>query len=125
MVQKFTAKKANLHKTITISKPGVYDYEGVMHTWKGEDPCDYFGDPSPALWVKASNVTVKNFGFIGSGYGIRVRGPDGDILENVRIENVEGYSCFKGLDLADSVKGLSLKDVSVTKTNGVPALDEP
>lgn len=91
-----------------IDKPGEYDYESVMHVWaKG---CSFLS-AVPIMEIRASNVTVKNFGFKGASLGIRIVGGD-RLLENVRLENIEGHSCYQSIMIPERVAGLSMDSVS-------------
>jgi hypothetical protein len=109
---KFGVKEKALHETIKITEPGEYDYEGVMHVWKGEGGCSFFSGSHPAVMeIYADDVTVKNFGFKGAIYGIRVM-ETGAVRKDIRLVNVEGEACFKGISLPDNISGLWLKDVT-------------
>jgi len=65
---KFNGTK-NVTSTIVITKPGVYDYKNVLHIWKGKDwKCDIQKENGPQiLRIESSNVTIKNFAYIGDG----------------------------------------------------------
>lgn len=93
-----------------IDKPGVYDFEGVTHVWKGEG-CDSWMKPVAIMQIEADNVTVRNFGFRDAMYGIRIY-DGGAVRENIRLENVEGYACFQGLALPKNISGIHLEGVS-------------
>lgn len=85
-----------------------------MHIWKGEGGCDLFSPKPAVMEIYSDDVTVKNFGFKNGVYGIRVRDED-RTFKNIRLENIEGRSCFAPLSLPESVEGLSLIDVSLSK----------
>lgn len=96
-----------------ITEPGVYDYEGTVHIWKGEGGCDFLSKNNVAIMeIQADNVVVKNFGFKGAIYGIRIS-DFGEVRKNVTLENVEGDACFAGLSLPKNYSNLRLHDVSV------------
>ena len=108
---KFGAKVVNLHETITITKPGVYDYKGTMHIWKGDGGCHIFSDPLPSLTIDADNVTVKNFGVRSAKTGIYVTDKeDGRPRSGVKIENIEVRACYKALALPLSFNSFLIKD---------------
>jgi hypothetical protein len=109
---KFVNKEKTVHETIKITKSGEYDFQGVTHVWKGDGGCGFFAGSAPAiLEIYADDVTVKNFGFRGAIYGVRIVDL-GVPRRDIRLENIEGEACFKGLSLPDSVSGLWLKNIS-------------
>jgi hypothetical protein len=59
----------NVSSTIVINKPGVYDFKSVLHIWKGQNwNCNGERENGPQiLRIEASNVTVKNFHYVGDG----------------------------------------------------------
>jgi hypothetical protein len=59
----------SITKTIVINKAGVYDFKNVLHIWKGTGwNCTGEKENGPQiLRIEASNVTVKNFAYIGDG----------------------------------------------------------
>jgi hypothetical protein len=59
----------NVTSTIVITKPGVYDFKNVLHIWKGRNwPCTADKENGPQiLRIESSDVTVKNFAYIGDG----------------------------------------------------------
>jgi hypothetical protein len=67
-LSKFNGTK-NVGSTIVINKPGVYDFKNVLHIWKGRNwDCNAERENGPQiLRVEASNVTVKNFAYVGDG----------------------------------------------------------
>jgi hypothetical protein len=91
-----------VRETIVISKPGVYDFDKVVHVWKGKGSCNQQENQPQILRVEADNVTVKNFYFKGSsgdpvhlttcgdGQGNKCsrKGP-----RNVVIDNMMGHAC--------------------------------
>ncbi len=108
---KFGEKIKNLHQTIVITKPGVYDYEGTMHVWKGGGFCNVVGASYPVMEIRSNNVTVKNFGFKDAKTGIRVLDTkDGSARENVTIKNVEGYACYSSIEIPGRSKNLRVEE---------------
>jgi hypothetical protein len=67
-LSKFNGTK-NVTSTIVINKAGVYDFKNVLHIWKGNKwTCNVQKENGPQiLRVEASNVTIKNFAYIGDG----------------------------------------------------------
>lgn len=107
VVKKFAEKMATLHKTIVIKEAGVYDYGKVMHSWRGGGSCGFLGAHTPVLIVRASNVTVKNFGFRDAVSGIYVEAG----VRNIRLDNIEGHACGRGLFLPPSIEGFWAENV--------------
>lgn len=108
---KFGEKFKNLHKTIVIRKPGVYDYKGVMHIWKGEGNCTVFGAKYPVMEIHADNVTVRNFGYKDATVGIVVSDKEsGEARRSVVLENIEGLACREALELPRASQNVMIKD---------------
>lgn len=82
-----------------------------MHVWKGKGGCGFFDDTPAVMEIHADDVTVKNFGFKGAVHGISIV-DEGLVRKNIRLENVEGISCFRAFSLPNNFSGLWLKDVS-------------
>jgi len=114
-VTQFQEKSKFLHQTITIDEPGVYDYEKVMHFWRGGGGCGYFENKPPVLWIRASGVEVKNFGFSDAFGGIVVE----PYLSNVKLENVVGHTCSGGLEIRGGISGLYVTGLSIERVDGV------
>lgn len=107
---KFGEKFKNLHRTIVISKPGTYDYEGTMHIWKGEGGCSVWGAEHPAMEIRSSNVTVKNFGVKDAKAGIIIKMDSQKVPENVTLQNLEVRSCLRPLGLPQESKNINIVD---------------
>lgn len=107
---KFGEKFINLHNTIVINSPGVYDYKGVMHVWKGSKMCNIFGADATVMEINSDNVTVKNFGFKDAVAGIKINSEDGIPRKNVTISNVDGHSCYSAIQLPKASINLRLED---------------
>ncbi len=56
-------------KTIVITRPGTYDFKGVLHIWKGRNwNCNAGRENGPQiLRIEADDVIIKNFHFVGDG----------------------------------------------------------
>jgi hypothetical protein len=108
---KFGEKFKNLHRTIVITKPGVYDYEKTMHIWQGGGYCSILGASYPVMEIHADNVTIKNFGFKEAKSGIVVFDKeDGSPRENVTLENIEGRACHESLRIPGRSTNLRILD---------------
>lgn len=108
---KFGEKFKNLHQTIVIRKEGVYDYKGTMHIWKGGGYCSIIGAQHPVMEIHADNVTIKNFGFKEAKSGIVIFDKeDGSTRDNVKLENIEGRSCYETLRVPGRSKNLELRN---------------
>ncbi len=70
--------KLNGSKTVTetiyLREPGVYDFENVLHDWRGPGDCGQVEYQPPILHVMTSGVTVKNFAFKNAPDGVHVGG---------------------------------------------------
>jgi len=93
-------KEKSVTKTIVISKPGTYDFEGVMHVWKGGGSCIQKENQPHILRITASNVTVKNFYWRGAPDGVHVHCESGGqgngcktTLRNIKLVNFRGHAC--------------------------------
>lgn len=108
---KFGEKFKNLHQTIVIQKPGVYDYGGVMHIWKGGGYCSIIGAAYPVMEIHSDNVTVRNFGFKEAMSGIQVFDKEnGEPRKSVYLENIEGRACYQALSLPSNSQNILVKD---------------
>jgi hypothetical protein len=97
---KFGEKFKNLHQTIVITKPGVYDYGKTMHIWQGGGYCSILGATYAVMEIHADNVTVRNFGYKDAKSGIVVFDKeDGSPRQNVTLENIEGRACHQSLKI--------------------------
>ena len=112
---KFGTKLKTLHEPIIIDRPGIYDFEGTTHIWRGEGDCDFLSPKPAVMEIHADNVTVKNFGFTGSVLGIRIVSEGTEVRRNVRLVNVEGDACLRPISLPDNAVGLELRDVSFAR----------
>lgn len=101
----------NLHQTIVLKTPGTYDYEGVMHHWKGDGLCNFLGTTYAAIEVRSNGVIIKNFGVTGSPVGIAIMdNEDGSPVKGVSVENSEIKSCHKPILLPRKSVGLLIKE---------------
>lgn len=108
---KFGEKFLNLHETIVIRKPGVYDYGKTMHIWKGGGYCSIIGATYPVMEIYADNVTIRNFGYKDAKAGIIIYDKeDGSARQNVRLENIEGRACHEALRIPGRSTNLLIKD---------------
>lgn len=107
---KFDSKTVFLNKSIVITKPGVYDYKGVVHIWKGGGYCNLFGESYPAMVIKSGDVTVKNFGLKDGVGGVVVQDSmDGDkVREGVTLDNLDVRACYKAITLPERMKNVNI-----------------
>lgn len=110
-LSRFNGTKS-ITSTIVITKSGVYDYKNVLHVWKGSNwTCSAGKENGPQiLRVEASNVTIKNFAYIGDGktHGSKGLGDPIHITscgtgmgntcknsgpKNVVLDNIFGHAC--------------------------------
>ncbi|MEZ4814982.1 MAG: hypothetical protein R3A80_07235 [Bdellovibrionota bacterium] len=108
---KFNGTKS-VTSTIVINKAGVYDFKNVLHIWKGKSwSCTAEKENGPQiLRIEASDVTVKNFAYIGDGktHGSKGLGDpihvascgsgQGNLCskkgpKNVVLDNIYGHAC--------------------------------
>ena len=101
----------NVTETIVIKKPGTYDFKNVLHIWKGQNwNCGADKENGPQiLRVEASNVTIRNFAYVGDG---KTRGSKGlgdpihiatcgkgqgnlcsGSVRNVVLDGIYGHAC--------------------------------
>jgi hypothetical protein len=111
--------------TIVITKPGVYDYSGILHVWKGEDQgCIQDENGPQILRVEASNVTIKNFHYRGDGkegsHGL------GDPIHITTCGDGQGYSCDKKGPvnvILDGIIGHACEDMITIGTPGAKNIE--
>eukprot|EP01098_Paradermamoeba_levis_P003664 TRINITY_DN1644_c0_g1_i3.p1 TRINITY_DN1644_c0_g1~~TRINITY_DN1644_c0_g1_i3.p1 ORF type:complete len:371 (+),score=70.34 TRINITY_DN1644_c0_g1_i3:122-1234(+) len=110
----------DVEETIVISKPGTYDYSGILHLWKGTDGgCEQKENGPQILRVEADNVVVKNFHFRGDG-NAGTKGL-GDPIHVTTCDKGQGYSCpRKGPKnvVLDGIIGHACEDMITVGTPG-------
>lgn len=75
--------------------------------------CDFLFEKNTAIMViDADDVTIKNFGFKGAIWGIRIS-DFGEVRKNIKLQNVEGDACFRGISFPDQYENFSMDGVSV------------
>lgn len=107
----------DVFETIVINKPGVYDFKNVLHVWKGQSwPCTGDLEHGPQiLRVEASNVTIKNFAYLGDGKTRNSHGL-GDPIHIATCARGQGNKCDPGPDSVtiDSMYGHACEDLLTT-----------
>ncbi len=86
----------NVSNTIVITKPGVYDFKNVLHIWKGRNwNCTAGKENGPQiLRIESSNVTVKNFAYVGDGKTHNSNGL-GDPIHIASCGSGQGNKCSR------------------------------
>ena len=111
----------NVTSTIVISKSGVYDFKNVLHIWKGKSwSCGGDKENGPQiLRVEASNVTIKNFHFIGDGKTKGSKGL-GDPIHIATCGNGQGNQCSgkQSNVVLDGIFGHACEDMITVGTPG-------
>jgi hypothetical protein len=108
--------------TIVINKAGVYDFKNVLHIWKGRNwPCTDGKENGPQiLRIEASNVTVKNFAYVGDG---KTHGSNGlgDPIHVASCGDGQGNLCSKKGPtkvVLDTIYGHACEDMITIGTPG-------
>jgi hypothetical protein len=120
-LSRFNGKK-DVTKTIVIDKAGVYDFENVLHIWKGKNwNCLAGKENGPQiLRIEASNVTVKNFAYIGDGKTHGSKGL-GDPVHVASCGDGQGNLCKEKAPskvVLDGVYGHACEDMITIGTPG-------
>lgn len=118
---KFNGMKS-VSNTIVITKAGVYDFKNVLHVWKGRSwSCNGQKENGPQiLRVQASNVTIKNFAFIGDGKTHGSKGL-GDPIHIASCGTGQGNGCGKNGPknvTLDGIYGHACEDMITVGTPG-------
>lgn len=118
-------------KTIVLSKPGTYDFKGVLHVWKGKGKCNQKEGQPSILKVTSDNVVVKNFYWENAPDGVHVFRTKGTPIRNVTLDNIRGHACEDALtirgediivqnsELRDNPKGESDKTVAAASSKNL------
>jgi hypothetical protein len=85
-----------VRSTIVINKAGSYDFENVLHIWKGQKwDCNAGKENGPQiLRIEADNVQVRNFHFLGDGSTLGSHGL-GDPIHIATCGKGQGNECPK------------------------------
>jgi hypothetical protein len=103
--------------TIVISQPGVYDYQNVLHIWRGSGSCNQTENQPHILRIAASNVTVKNFAYrnapdgihiatCGTGQGNTCTGT----IRNIMLDNITGWTCEDALTTGKGTSDITIQN---------------
>ena len=102
-------------QTIVISKPGIYDYDNVLHVWEGSGSCNQTENQPHILRIAASNVTVRNFAYKNAPDGVHIatcsKGQGNDCtgsISNILLENVTGWACEDALTTGIGTSNITL-----------------
>lgn len=120
-LSRFSGTKS-VTKTIVINKSGVYDFKNVLHIWKGASwNCNAEKEHGPQiLRVEASNVTIKNFAYIGDGKTHGSKGL-GDPIHIASCGTGQGNKCSKSGPknvVLDNIFGHACEDMITVGTPG-------
>ena len=115
-------KIKTLKKTIVISKPGVYDYKGVVHVAKFSSKCDQTEGRPPILHIRSGGVTIKNWIGVGKGHdGIHVHSGSGQgwksrsTMKGVKFERCWQQACEDALTI-----GFKTRDIRFDRCGFIP-----
>jgi len=113
----------NVSSTIVISKPGTYDFKGVLHIWKGKSwGCTSEKENGPQiLRIEANDVIVKNFYYVGDG---KTHGSNGlgDPIHVATCGTGQGNQCPSGGPkrvTLDNIFGHACEDLLTIGTPGI------
>ena len=120
-LSKFNGSKS-VTSTIVINKAGVYDFGNVLHIWKGKSwSCNAQKENGPQiLRIEASNVTVKNFAYIGDGSTHGSKGL-GDPIHVAKCGTGQGNTCSgngPSKVVLDKIYGHACEDMITIGTPG-------
>jgi hypothetical protein len=111
-----------LEKAIVISRPGVYDFENIVHVAKFSNGCDQTEGRRPMLHVRSGGVTVRNWIGVGTGHdGIHVHSGSGQgwkssgLLKGVKFERCWQQACEDAVTI-----GFKTRDVRFDRCGFIP-----
>lgn len=107
--------EVNVSSTIVIDKPGVYDFENVLHVWNGSGSCNQTENQPYILRIASSDVTLRNFAYRNAPDGIHIGTANdgqgysyGDSIDNIVLDNVTGWACEDALTTQYGVEEITI-----------------
>ena len=115
-------KRKVIKKPIVITRPGVYDYKGVVHVAEFGGGCDQTEGRKPMLHIRTGGVTIKNWIGVGTGHdGIHVHNGPGQgwksrhLVKGVRFERCWQQACEDAVTV-----GFKTRDIEFDRCGFIP-----
>ena len=115
-----------LRRPIVISRPGVYDFEGIVHVAKFSKECDQQEGRPPMLQVRSGGVTVRNWIGLGTGHdGIHIHSGHGqgwrsrEVLMGVKFERCWQQACEDALTIGFKTRRIRFPSYPSAATQGM------
>ena len=111
-----------IRRPIVISRPGIYDFKGVVHVAKFSAKCDQTEGRPPMLHVRSGGVTIRNWIGVGTGHdGIHVHSGSGqgwksrDLVKGVKFERCWQQACEDALTI-----GMKTREITFDRCGFMP-----